>query len=120
MRIESDVTYMRCPKCGKRPFEFGEWVGEIRSPFRRVCNNCGARLRAGGVAYLWTLLHLPIGIGFLWAWRDLRDGGYLDSGLGVGGFMLLTAAVIFTTAFVIPYFWLGGVYRVDKEVARPR
>lgn len=106
---------MRCPGCGERPFGFWEWVGELRSPFRRVCNNCRARLRAGGLVHLWTLLHLPIAAGILWAWRTLRDGGYLDTGLGVGGFMLLTAAVIFTTAFVIPYLWFDGVYRVEDR-----
>jgi hypothetical protein len=104
---------MRCPKCGQRPFGFWEWVGEVRSPFRRVCNNCGARLRAGGLGYLWTLLHLPIAASIWWVWRTLRDGGYLESGLGVGGFVLLTAAVIFATAFVIPYFAFNSVYRVE-------
>lgn len=80
-------------------------------PFQIVCDCCGSRLRAGGIAHLWLLFHFLFFIGI--AWVVPAFFGYPES-WSVRAMIVLSAAIlVFFTAFVIPYFWLGGVYRLD-------
>ena len=109
---------MLCPKCSKRPFGFLRWLGTL-NPFRIECSHCLAKLRAGGFAYLWTLLHLFIGGGLIWLWGASGRSGYLDSSWAMGLFLLAAVIFIFCTAYVVPYFAFDRMYRTDAEGSPP-
>lgn len=103
---------MLCPNCSKRPFGFLKWLGTL-TPFWIECSHCHTKLRAGGIAHLWTLLHLFIGGGLIWLWVVAGRNGYLDSSWGMGLFMISAVALIFCTAYVIPYFAFDHAYRIE-------
>lgn len=102
---------MRCPSCGTRPLRFTRFLTTL-NPFRIVCVTCGARLRAMPVAYLWTLLHVPLGWGIVQTAGLLEDAGRLESPLSFAGYLFAAAGLLFVTAYVIPWFWPGRSYRV--------
>jgi len=90
---------MLCPQCGNKPFAFAKWMRTL-NPFRVQCHQCQAQLKAGTVAYIWLLCHVPIGFGIA-VLVGLSSG---SSGPTRSLFFLGGAAVLFFTAFVIPCF----------------
>ena len=105
---------MLWPNCAKRPFDFGTWVSTMK-PFRIVCSHCQAKLRAGGVVHFWTVLHLFFAVGLIWLYRTAGERGYLGSAWEMVLFLLLAVVLIFSTAYVIPYFAFDRVYRIEVE-----
>ena len=102
---------MLCPSCGKKPLRFTGFLSTV-NPFRIACTHCGTRLRAGPVAYIWTLLHAVLGIGLAEGHKALKAAGMLSGSFGSLSFLLAAALLIFCTAFVIPWVWFNGAYRV--------
>ena len=96
---------MMCPQCGKRPLTFSQFARTM-NPFRIQCRSCGAELKAGLLAYVWTLLHAPLAIGLV----------ALRSVLGFW-FLPVAIAVVFCTAFAIPYFGFNNLYRLRSPAA---
>lgn len=101
---------MTCPRCGGRPMSFRQFLSRL-SAFRITCATCGSHLRAGPVVYIWTLLHIPLALGIVQLRRVLTAAGYIRSPLALLGYLVLALGVLFVTAWVIPWFLLGGVYR---------
>src|SRR5947207_2605685 len=100
---------MRCPKCGNRPLPFGRFLSTL-NPFRIQCAHCQTPLRAGPLAYIWTVLHVPIGAGIV-RWHFWV--GRIESPRAVLDFFLGAAAILFCTAYVVPYLAFKRMYRVD-------
>lgn len=96
---------MMCPKCGNRPLTFSQFLRSM-NPMRIRCGRCDAELKAGPFAYFWTVLHVPIAIGLV----ALRGT--------IGWWLLpLAIAVVFCTAYVIPYFAFHRLYRIASLAA---
>jgi len=107
---------MNCPKCGNRPLVFTKWLRTL-NPFKIECNHCSTQLEGGFVAHLWTLCHFPIGAGLFWIGGRFDQAGLFGSSLGYVGFVVGAAAVVFCTAYVIPYFLLSRCYRIIRTDA---
>lgn len=103
---------MRCPKCGERPLTLTRFLSTI-NPLRIQCGNCGAQLRAGWFAYLWTVLHLPLVIGLVELDRMLLRHGLLSGQLTQGGYVIAALALLFVTSFVIPWYGFNRVYHLS-------
>ena len=99
-----------CPTCGNKPLSFSKWVRTL-NPFRIRCNHCEAKLGANSVPYLWTLFHMPIGLGLWMLGKALSP---FESSWGFPSFLVLAAGTLFCTAYVIPYFGFRHMYRVVK------
>jgi hypothetical protein len=63
------------------------------------------------MATLWSLFHIPIGVGLVWLYIRLDHAGLFVSAWGRGGFYAGAAMVVFCTAYVIPYVAFSRVYR---------
>lgn len=100
---------MLCPACGERPCSFGKWIRTL-DPFNVECRSCHAALRAAPLAYIWTLVHVPIGIGITAMLRSPAARGSLGI-LVVLSVMAL--AILFVTAYVIPYYYIDRCYRLS-------
>ena len=97
---------MNCPNCGRRPISFSRWLRTLR-PFRLECVHCHSTLQATNIAYVWTALHAVLGAAMAEVRRNVP---FLRANFGL--WLLLVVAVLFCTAFVIPYFAFRGGYRV--------
>ena len=102
---------MNCPKCGNRPLTFSKWLCKLNL-FRIQCSHCNAHLEAGFMPYLWTLGHIPIGVGLVWVGERFYQARLFSSSWGLVGFFVGAAAVLFCTAYVIPYFAFSRVLRI--------
>ncbi len=102
---------MLCPKCGKKPLAFSKLLMTL-NPFAIQCAHCAARLRAGPSAYLWTLFHVPIGAGIWMIGRLLAAAGILDSPWGLVAYLVCAAALVFFTAYVVPWLAFKNLYGV--------
>ena len=107
---------MNCPKCGNRPLPFTQWICKL-NPFRIQCSHCLAQLEAGFTATLWSLCHLPIGFGLVWLYQRLDEAGLFASSWYFAGFLTGAAALLFCTAYVIPYLTFKRVYRINTTSA---
>ena len=101
---------MNCPKCGNRPLTFSKFLRTL-NPFQIQCNHCNAHLEAGFMAKLWTLCHIPIAAGLVWVGTQ---AGLLTSSWRIVVFFVAAAAVLFCTAYVIPYFAFSRIYRIIR------
>lgn len=101
---------MRCPTCGERPFSFGQWLRTL-DPFNVECTRCHASLRAAPLAYAWTLLHVPIGIGIT---AMLRLPAAKASFAMLVVLSVVALAILFVTAYVMPYYYLDRCYRLSE------
>ncbi len=106
---------MRCPTCAERPFSFGQWLRTL-DPFNVECTRCRASLRAAPLAYAWTLLHVPIGIGIV---AMIRSPAARASLAMLVAFSIVALAILFVTAYVIPYYFLDRSYRLSESPADP-
>ena len=105
---------MRCPTCGKRPVRFSALLFTL-DPFRMQCDNCGAQLRAGWFAYLYTLLHLPLGLGLIELHRIMERSDMLSTPLAQGTFIVAALGLLFCTSFVIPWYGFNRVYHLSSK-----
>ena len=105
---------MRCPNCGERPRSFTRFL-TTANPFRIRCDNCGAQLRAGWFAYVWTLLHLPLGLGLIELDNVLERNGVLSSPLTQGTFVVAALVLVFCTSFVIPWYGFNRMYHLSSK-----
>jgi hypothetical protein len=105
---------MRCPKCGNRPLSLSTFLwGRAR---RIQCAHCQTTLQAGSTGYLFSFLHVLLGIGIYnlgkWLWRS----GAFESPWAVLAFIVGVAALVFCTSRVIPWFAFKRFYRVADPV----
>jgi hypothetical protein len=101
---------MICPKCGNKPLSFASFLVTL-NPFRINCVNCGAALRAGPIAYVWTALHVLIGVGLVQLYRSLVVSGVIGSVTGAVMYVIGIFGLLFVTAYVIPWMFLPSTYR---------
>ena len=83
---------MNCPKCGNRPLTFSRWLRTL-NPFRIQCSHCNAQLRAGFMVYLWTLCHIPIGVGIVWVGMGFDQAGLFTSWWACDGFFVVARPI---------------------------
>jgi hypothetical protein len=102
---------MLCPTCGKKPLAFSKFVMTL-NPFAIQCGHCATRLRAGPWAHVWTLFHAPIGVGIWIIGRRLAAAGLFDSLWGPVAYWACAAALLFFTAYVVPWLAFKNLYRV--------
>ena len=102
---------MLCPNCGKKPVQFSQWLLTL-NPFKIQCRHCEARLRAGAGAYVWTLFHVPLGAGVILLGRGFARSGVFEASWTSPLFVLGAIALLFSTAYVIPWLGFKDVYRV--------
>jgi uncharacterized protein (DUF983 family) len=102
-----------CPSCGNKPISFARFLVTL-NPWRIQCASCGTDLRAGPTAYTWVILHLILGFGLVSLYQRLTLNGVINSSTGVLLFVAATLAIVFLTAYVIPWMFLSDVYRVDE------
>ena len=103
---------MTCPSCGNKPISFSRFLVTL-NPWRIQCISCGTDLRAGPTAYTWVILHLILGIGLVSLYQKLTVDGVIASSAGLFVFLAATVALVFLTAYVIPWMFLSDIYRVD-------
>jgi len=101
---------MICPKCGNKPLSFASFLVTL-NPFRIRCVNCGAALRAGPIVYVWTALHLLIGVGLVLLYRSMVVTGVIGSVGGAVMYVIGIFGLLFVTAYVIPWMFLPSAYR---------
>ncbi len=101
---------MVCPRCGERPLPFGRLLRTI-NPMRITCAHCSAQLAAGSMAYIWTALHVPLAIGLVWIRRELYAQGAFQVAWAPYVFYISAIALVFATAYVIPWFGFARMYR---------
>ena len=101
---------MICPKCGNKPLSFAGLLVTL-NPWRIRCVNCGAPLRLGPIGFVWTALHVLLAFGLVRLYVVLAIGGVIDSPTGVVLFTAASLALIFMTAYVIPWMFLTHLYR---------
>ena len=87
---------MLCPNCNRKAMRFRVLLITL-NPFRATCIHCASKLKAGASAYVWTALHMPLGIALAWlsprpfrygelASRPPRYLAYFRAGLVLHGF----------------------------------
>ncbi len=101
---------MICPRCGNKPLSFASFLVTL-NPFRISCVGCGARLRAGPIAYVWAALHLLIAVGLVRLYRGMVVAGMIGSLAGAVMFVIGVFGLLFVTAYVIPWMFLPSTYR---------
>src|SRR3954468_817946 len=101
---------MLCPKCGNKPLSFASLLVTL-NPFRVTCVNCGAPLKAAPIAYLWTGVHILIGVGLVELYRRLVVEGVIVSIAGAIMYVIAIFGLLFVTAYVIPWMFISGAYR---------
>ena len=104
---------MICPKCGNKPLSFATFLVTL-NPFRIHCVNCGVELRAGPIAYVWTALHVLLGVGLVQVYRSLMVSGVIASVTGAVMFIIGVFGLLFVTAYVIPWVFLRNTYRAEE------
>jgi hypothetical protein len=104
---------MICPRCGNKPLSFASFLVTL-NPFRINCVNCGARLRAGPIAYLWAAAHLLIAVELVRLYRALVVAGVIGSLAGSVMFVIGVFGLLFITAYVIPWMFLPSTYRLAE------
>lgn len=102
---------MICPKCGNKPLSFATLLVTL-NPFRVTCVSCGAALRARPVVYWWTAAHILLGVGLVWLYHSMIMRGVIISLVGAVMFIIGIAGLVFVTAYVIPWMFMPGAYRV--------
>jgi uncharacterized protein (DUF983 family) len=102
-----------CPHCGNKPISFARFMVTV-NPWRLHCVNCGADLRAGPTAYTWTVLHLLLALALVSVYKRLTVDGVIASTTGLFVFLAATVALVFLTAYVIPWMFLTDLYRVNE------
>ena len=103
---------MLCPKCGRKPLAFSKFLITL-NPFAIQCAHCATRLHAGPTAYLWTLFHVPIAAGIWTIGRRLSAAGIFDSPWGLTAYLVCAIALVFCTAYVVPWLAFKNLYRVE-------
>lgn len=103
---------MRCPTCGGRPLSFTKFLVTV-NPLRITCQQCGAKLRAGPMAYVWTGLHLALGPLLVLLHRALRANGAIQTGGDFAIFIVAILAFVLLTAYVVPWIGFNSLYRID-------
>src|SRR5258708_6095046 len=101
---------MICPRCGNKPLSFASFLVTL-NPFRISCVGCGARLRAGPIAYVWAALHMLIAVGLVRLYRGMVVAGMIGSLAGAVMFVIGVFGLLFVTAYVIPWMFLPSTYR---------
>lgn len=101
-----------CPNCGNKPLSFARFLVTL-NPWRIQCVSCGTDLKAGPTGYTWVILHLILGFGLVNLYQKLTLDGVIASPAGVLIFVIATLAIVFLTAYVIPWMFLTDLYRVD-------
>src|SRR5258708_39966470 len=101
---------MICPRCGNKPLSFASFLVTL-NPFRISCVGCGARLRAGPIAYVWAALHLLIAVALVRLDRGMVVAGMIGSLAGAGIFVTGALCLVFGTAYVIPRMLLASSAR---------
>lgn len=83
------------------------------NPWRIRCINCSVPLRAGFLGYVWTALHVALALALVRLYLTFAVEGVISSPTGVLMFVCASLALVFMTAYVIPWMFLGGLYRVE-------
>ena len=104
---------MRCPECGSKPLSFASYLVTI-NPWRVRCVNCGAALHAGALGYLWAAAHVLLGLALVKLYLTFAVEGVIASPAGVLMFIAGSLAIVFITAYVIPWMFFDGLYRVGE------
>lgn len=104
---------MICPKCGNKPLSFATFLVTL-NPWRIRCVNCGTALRAGPIAYVWAALHALLGLWLVKVYLGFAVDGVIASPAGVVMFMSASIALVFMTAYVIPWMFLENLYRAAE------
>jgi uncharacterized membrane protein YdbT with pleckstrin-like domain len=102
-----------CPVCGNKPLSFPRFMFTL-NPWRIQCMSCDAELHAGPIAYVWTALHVVLGLALVSAYKRMVVDGIIASSSGVLMFIAAVFALIFLTAYVIPWMFLKNMYRVAE------
>jgi uncharacterized protein (DUF983 family) len=101
---------VRCPECGNKPLSFAAYLVTI-NPWRVRCVNCRAPLHAGPLGYLWIAAHVVLGLGLVKLYLTFAVEGVIASPAGVLMFVAASLAIVFITAYVIPWMFFDGLYR---------
>ena len=99
-----------CPKCGNKPLSFATLLVTL-NPWQIRCVNCGAALRVGPVGYAWSAFHVVLAVALVNLYIDFAMSGVIASPTGVLMFIAACLALIFMTAYVIPWMFLSTLYR---------
>lgn len=102
---------MSCPKCGNRPVPFARWM-RTRDPFHLTCVHCHSELTVGAAGWIWTLLHVPLAAGLVSLHNTLRTNGLLEGWWAFTGYSTLALALVFVTAWVVPWFGFRSAYKL--------
>ena len=103
---------MTCPKCGNKPISFATYLVTL-NPWRIRCVNCGEALRVGPIGYLWTALHVVLAVALVRLYLGFAVRGVIATPAGVVMFIVGSLAIVFMTAYVIPWMFFDGLYRVE-------
>jgi ribosomal protein S27E len=101
-----------CPNCGNRPLSFATFLVTL-NPWRIRCVNCGATLHVGPLGYAWMAFHVVLGLALVKLYLAFAVQGVIASPAGVLMFISASLALVFITAYVIPWMFLDGVYRAE-------
>ena len=82
-------------------------------PWRIRCINCGAVLHAGPFAYAWTAAHVLLGLGMVKLYLAFAVQGIIASPAGVLMFIAASLAIVFITAYVIPWMFVDRIYHAE-------
>jgi hypothetical protein len=102
-----------CPKCGNKPLSFATFLVTL-NPWRIRCVNCGTRLHVGPIGYVWVALHVLLGLALVKLYLGFAEDGVIATPAGVLMFVAASLALVFLTAYVIPWMFLGGLYRAEE------
>ena len=102
---------MICPVCGNKPLSFAGFLVTLNA-WRIRCINCDAPLRLGPIGYVWTAAHVLLGLALVRLYLTFAVEGVIASPAGVIMFIAASLALVFITAYVIPWMFFGNLYRV--------
>jgi uncharacterized protein (DUF983 family) len=103
-----------CPKCGNKPLSFATFLVTI-NPWKIRCVNCGESLRVGPLGYLWVALHVLLGLGLVKLYLGFAVQGVIATPAGVLMFVAASLALVFMTAYVIPWMFFDRLYHVAEN-----
>ena len=102
---------MMCPKCNRRVFPFHRWLRNL-DPYRLVCAQCSAKLKARKILYVWTLLHIPFGLALAAIAFAVHRNTAIQWPADWQWYIAGAIVILFGTAYVIPWMIFRDSYEL--------